>query len=159
MALSTAAVALLAATPADARVDGDVITLGAALSLTGKYTTAGNHTKKGYELARDKINAKGGVKVGGKMYKIKLKFYDDESNPARGAQLAERLIKQDGIKYMLGPYSSGLTKAIAPVTEKHKIPMVEGNGASRSLFNKGYKYLFAVLTLSLIHISEPTRPY
>ena len=41
----------------------------------------------------------------------------------RGAQLAERLIKQDGIKYMLGPYSSGLTKAIAPVIEKHKIPI------------------------------------
>ena len=49
---------------------------------------------------------------------------------------------------MLGPYSSGLTKAIAPVTEKYKIPMVEGNGASRSLFNKGYKYIFAVLSTS-----------
>ena len=47
---------------------------------------------------------------------------------------------------MLGPYSSGLTKAIAPVTEENKIPMVEANGASRSLFTKGYKYLFAVLS-------------
>jgi branched-chain amino acid transport system substrate-binding protein len=37
---------------------------------------------------------------------------------------------------MLGPYSSGLTKAMAPVTEKYKIPMVEANGASRSLFTK-----------------------
>jgi branched-chain amino acid transport system substrate-binding protein len=49
---------------------------------------------------------------------------------------------------MLGPYSSGMTKAIAPVTEKYKIPMVEAEGASRSLFNKGYKYLFAVLSTS-----------
>ena len=49
---------------------------------------------------------------------------------------------------MLGPYSSGLTKAIAPVTEQYKIPMVEAEGASRSLFNKGYKYLFAVLSTS-----------
>jgi branched-chain amino acid transport system substrate-binding protein len=47
---------------------------------------------------------------------------------------------------MLGPYSSGLTKAIAPITEENKIPMVEANGASRSLFTKGYKYLFAVLS-------------
>jgi len=154
LALGTAAVALLAATPADARVDGDTITLGAALSLTGKYTTAGNHTKRGYELAAERINSRGGVTVGGKKYKIKLKFYDDESNPARGAQLAERLIKQDGVKYMLGPYSSGLTKAVAPVTEKHKIPMVEGNGASRSLFNKGYKYLFAVLSTANQYLSE-----
>ena len=41
-----------------------------------------------------------------------------------------------------------MTKAIAPVTEKYKIPMVEAEGASRSLFNKGYKYLFAVLSTS-----------
>jgi branched-chain amino acid transport system substrate-binding protein len=49
---------------------------------------------------------------------------------------------------MLGPYSSGLTKAIAPVTEKYNIPMVEAEGASRSLFTQGYEYLFAVLSTS-----------
>ena len=49
---------------------------------------------------------------------------------------------------MLGPYSSGMTKAIAPVTEKYQIPMVEAEGASRSLFTQGYRYLFAVLSTS-----------
>ncbi|MDP6103080.1 MAG: amino acid ABC transporter substrate-binding protein, partial [Gammaproteobacteria bacterium] len=111
-----------------------------------KYSTNGKHTKNGYNFAVKRINDMGGVKVGGKSYKLKIKYYDDESNSGRAAQLAERLIKQDGIKYMLGPYSSGLTKAIAPVTEENKIPMVEANGASRSLFTKGYKYLFAVLS-------------
>jgi len=77
----------------------------------------------------------------GKSYKFDIIYYDDESNSGRAAQLAERLIKQDGVHYMLGPYSSGLTKAMAPVTEENKIPMVEANGASRSLFTKGYKYL------------------
>jgi len=126
----------------------ETITLGAAVSLTGKYSTAGNHTKNGYDLAVKKVNAAGGVDVGGKKYQIAVKYYDDESTPARGAQLAERLIKQDGVKFLLGPYSSGLTKAIAPVTEKYGVPMVEANGASRSLFNKGYKYMFAVLSTS-----------
>ena len=79
----------------------------------------------------------GGVKVGGKSYKFKVVYYDDESTPARGAQLAERLIKQDGVQFMLGPYSSGLTKAIAPVTEKYKIPMVEAEGASRLALHPG----------------------
>ncbi len=151
--IGVATLGLMAAS-AGAKVEGDTITLGAAVSLTGKYTTAGNHTKKGYDLAVKRINALGGVKVGGKTYKIAVKYYDDESTPARGAQLAERLIKQDGIKFMLGPYSSGLTKAIAPVTEKYKIPMVEGNGASRSLFNKGYRYLFAVLSTSEQYLQE-----
>ena len=144
--VGVAAVGILAAAPADARVDGDTITLGAAVSLTGKYSTNGKHTKNGYNFAAERINKMGGVKVGGKSYKLKVKYYDDESNSSRAAQLAERLIKQDGVKYMLGPYSSGLTKAIAPVTEANKIPMVEANGASRSLFTKGYKYLFAVLS-------------
>ena len=77
------------------------------------------------------------ITVGNKTYKIKVQYYDDESTPARAGQLADRLIKQDGIKFILGPYGSGPTKGMAPITEKYKIPMVEGNGASRALFNKG----------------------
>ena len=134
------------ALPSNAKVEGDTIILGAAVSLTGKYSTNGEHTKNGYNMAVDRINDMGGVTVGGKSYKFDIIYYDDESDSSRAAQLAERLIKQDGVHYMLGPYSSGLTKAMAPVTEENKIPMVEANGASRSLFTKGYKYLFAVLS-------------
>ena len=127
---------------------GDTITLGAAVSLTGKYSTNGKNTKDGYDLAVERVNEMGGVKVGGKAYRLKVIYYDDESTSARGAQLVERLIQQDHVDFVLGPYSSGLTKAIAPVTEKHGIPMVEGNGADRDLFEKGYKNLFAVLNTS-----------
>jgi branched-chain amino acid transport system substrate-binding protein len=126
----------------------DVIVLGAAVSLTGKYAQNGANTKNGYDLAVAKINEKGGIDIVGKNYKLVIRYYDDESTPARGTELAERLIQQDGVKFMLGPYSSGLTKAILPVVEKHKVPMVEANGASRELFTKGYRYLFAVLSTS-----------
>jgi len=144
--VSAIALILTSSTISLAKVVGDKIILGAAVSLTGKYSTNGEHTKNGYNFAVDRINSMGGIKVGGKTYKFDIIYYDDESNSGRAAQLAERLIKQDGVQYMLGPYSSGLTKAIAPVTEENKIPMVEANGASRSLFTKGYKYLFAVLS-------------
>lgn len=140
--------------PAKAKVEGDTIIFGAAVSFTGKYSTNGKHTKNGYELAVKRINEMGGIYVDGETYKIKIKYYDDESTPARAGQLADRLIKQDEIKFILGPYGSGPTKGIAPITEKYKIPMVEGNGASRSLFNKGYKYLFAVLSTSEQYLAE-----
>ncbi len=138
-----AAVALPTAAYAD-----DVITLGAAVSLTGKYSTNGKNTKDGYDLAVKVINEKGGLKVGDKTYKLEVKYYDDESTPARGAELTERLIKQDGLKFILGPYSSGMTKAVVPVTEQYKVPMIEGNVAARELFTKGYRYLFATLSTS-----------
>lgn len=139
---------LMLCAPAHAKVEGDTIILGAAVSLTGKYSTNGKNTQDGYALAAKRINETGGVKVAGKSYQLKILYYDDESTSARGAQLAERLISQDGVKFLLGPYSSGLTKAIAPVTEKYRIPMVEGNGADRNLFTQGYRYLFAVLNTS-----------
>jgi branched-chain amino acid transport system substrate-binding protein len=137
-----AAEAVPAAEPAD------TIVLGAAVSLTGKYSTNGKNTKDGYDLAVQRINEMGGVKVGDRTYRLKIVYYDDESTSARGAQLVERLISQDGVQFILGPYSSGLTKAIIPVTEKYRIPMIEGNGADRELFTKGYRYLFAVLNTS-----------
>ncbi len=132
----------------------DTIKLGAAVSLTGKYSTNGKNTKDGYDIAVQRLNSMGGVKVGGKTYKLEVVYYDDESTPARGAQLVERLISQDGVKFVLGPYSSGLTKAIAPITEKYKIPMVEANGADRNMFDQGYRYLFAVLSSSDQYLTE-----
>ena len=145
---ATAAIALSASAAQAASHACEELHLGSAISLTGKYATNGVHAQNGYEFAIKKIAENGGIKVGDKCYNFKVTYYDDESKGDRGATLAERLINQDGVQYMLGPYSSGLTKAIAPVTEKYQIPMVEAEGASRSLFNKGYKYLFAVLSTS-----------
>jgi branched-chain amino acid transport system substrate-binding protein len=154
LVVAVAAAGLVVASPAVAKVEGDTIVFGAAVSFTGKYSTNGKHTKNGYDLAVKRLNEMGGVKVGNKTYKVKVKYYDDESTPARAGQLADRLIKQDGIKFILGPYGSGPTKGMAPITEKYKIAMVEGNGASRALFNKGYRYLFAVLTTSEQYLAE-----
>ncbi|HXZ47367.1 MAG TPA: amino acid ABC transporter substrate-binding protein [Usitatibacter sp.] len=146
------ALAALGALPLQAMAD-DVIQLGSAISITGKYSQEGKNASDGYNFALKKLNDAGGVKVGGKEYKLEVKYYDDESTPARTAQLLERLIGQDDIKFVLGPYGSGPTKAAAPVTEKYKIPMVEAEGASRSLFTQNYKYLFAALSTSEQYLS------
>jgi branched-chain amino acid transport system substrate-binding protein len=152
-AMVLGAVALGTALPAQAKVDGDTIVLGSAISFTGKYATNGIHAKNGFDLGVKRINEMGGVTVGGKAYKLKVRYYDDESTPLRTAQLLERLINQDGVKYFLGPYSSATTKAAAPIMEKHKTPMVEAGAASRSLFDKGYTHLFSVLSTSETYLS------
>ena len=124
------------------------LVLGAAVSASGIYAANGMNTKHGYEFAVKKINDAGGVKIGGKCYHLTIKYYDDESTPARAAQLVERLIDQDKVRFMLGPYGSPLTKAILPVVEKYKIPLVQGEAASRSLFTQGYKYHFGIVATS-----------
>jgi branched-chain amino acid transport system substrate-binding protein len=138
-----------AAVPSTARAQAcEDLVLGAALSATGIYASNGNNTKNGYEFAVKKINDAGGVRIGGKCHHLKITYYDDESTPARAAQLVERLISQDKVKFVLGPYSSPLTKAILPVTEKYNTPVVQSEAASRSLFTQGYKYHFGIVATS-----------
>ncbi len=79
--------------PVHAKVVGNKIILGSAISFTGKYSSNGIHASNGYNLGIKRVNEMGGVKIGGKTYMLEVKYYDDESTPARAAQLAERLIK------------------------------------------------------------------
>lgn len=148
IAAALAALALSCSAGTSQAADCGTINLGAALSATGIYASNGNNTRNGYEFAIKKINDAGGVKIGDKCYHFKVTYYDDESTPARAAQLIERLISQDGIKFVLGPYSSPMTKAILPVTEKYKTPVVQAEAASRSLFTQGYKYHFGIIATS-----------
>ncbi|MCH7832799.1 MAG: amino acid ABC transporter substrate-binding protein, partial [Proteobacteria bacterium] len=66
LTFGVAAAGLLAASPVSAKVEGDTIILGSAISFTGKYSTNGIHAKNGYNLGVKRINEMGGVKVGGK---------------------------------------------------------------------------------------------
>ena len=107
------------------------------MSLSGKYALSGAHTKNGYDLALRRLNKRGGVAIAGTPYELVIKYYDDESTPARGTELAERLIKQDGVKYILGPFGSGQTKAMLPVIEKYRAPMVESERSGARAFHQG----------------------
>ena len=123
------------------------ILLGAAVSETGKYAREGKDTRQGYLTWLDWVNEEyGGIKVGEECYMVEIIFYDDEGDPDTAATLVERLITEDDVNFLLGPYSSGLTMSTSAISEKYDMIMIEGNGASESLFERGFKNLFAVLT-------------
>jgi branched-chain amino acid transport system substrate-binding protein len=127
--------------------DAPVITFGAAVSDTGKYAREGSDTRTGYALWLDWVNNEhGGINVDGVCHRAEIILYDDESNSDTVSVLTEKLILEDGADFILGPYSSGLTQVASVITERENIIMVEGNGASDSLFERGFRNLFAVLT-------------
>jgi len=125
----------------------DVITFGASLSLTGAQATEGRLVREGYDFYVKHINEdKGGIKIGNKTYKVAIKYYDDASTAATSVQLYEKLINEDGIKLLLGPYSSGTTFAASAVAEKYQLPMVAAHAATPAIYERGFKYIFATLT-------------
>ena len=139
------AAALLAtaafAAPAQAQ---DAITIGFTVSQTGALNNDSVAQMRGFELWRDEINAAGGIKAGGKQYKINFSSYDDESQNARVQQLYTRLIVQDKAQFLFSPYSSGLVATAAIISEQYGKVMLTTGGAEEKTYKLGNKNLFQV---------------
>jgi branched-chain amino acid transport system substrate-binding protein len=118
------------------------IKIGASMSVTGTYAKPGSYQKEGYDVCIDELNAKGGL-LG---RKVELVIYDDQSQPATAVKLYEKLITEDKVDAVMGPYSSAVSEAVANVTEKYKKVMVAPLAATTSIFKKGRKYIFMVIT-------------
>jgi branched-chain amino acid transport system substrate-binding protein len=123
----------------------DVIKIGAAVSLTGAQSRFGNMVKNGYELWKDYVNEKGGITAGAKKYKVEILYYDDQSDPQVSAKLTEKLITEDKVQFLLGPYSSGITLATSAIAEKYHMINMACTANADSVYTRGYKNVFSVL--------------
>src|SRR5579864_2207384 len=85
---------LMAPTQAAAQ-GGDTITIGVVMPISGREGKPGQYQKEGVELAIKQINDKGGLSIKGKKYHLKEAFYDDGSDSAKSASLAERVMSTD----------------------------------------------------------------
>ncbi len=122
------------------------IRIGASLSLTGTYAKLGRNQHEGYKLCEKDLNATGGL-LG---RKVEFVVYDDQSTPATAVRLYEKLITEDMVDGVMGPYSSPVTEASANVTEKYKKVMVAPLAATTSIFkrppDKKRYYVFMVIS-------------
>jgi branched-chain amino acid transport system substrate-binding protein len=117
------------------------IRIGASLSYSGVYAALSqNQVGRGYSLCVKHTNEKGGV-LG---RKLELVLEDDQSQPATAARIYEKLIAQDKVDLVLGPYGSPMTDPVADVTEKYRTPLVAAGTATTSFFKKGRKFIFMV---------------
>jgi branched-chain amino acid transport system substrate-binding protein len=129
-----------------ARAAGEkVIKLGCAISFTGANSRSGKLYRDAYNMAVEQINKDGGVKAGNDTYQLKIIYYDDKSDPTESSKLVEKLIAEDKVDFLLGPYSSGITIPDGLVAQRYKVPMIEGGGASGKIFSRGNKYIFGTL--------------
>lgn len=137
---TAAALVPLARIPAEAQANHPIV-LGASLSMTGIYADGGRYCLEGYQLAIKQINAKGGV-LG---RPLALKYYDDQSDGATGVRLYERLINEDKVDVIVGPYGTAITAPATNVAEKYKMPLICPETADVAMFGRGYRYIFQAL--------------
>ena len=132
--------------PSDAQ---QPIRIGATMSVTGAYDTQGVPARNGYLLCQKHVNEKGGI-LG---RKIEFLIYDDTSDTKTGASLYEKLIVEDKVDAVMGPYGSPITEGVAPVTEKHRKVMLTPLAATSSIWEKGRRYIFMQLPPSELFLA------
>src|SRR3546814_9244891 len=98
--------------------------------LSGADATGGQVAKRGYELWATTVNAAGGIKIGGSMYKVELVVQDCQSQPAQGATACERLVVQENVDALFGAYTSGVQIAMNPIAAKYQTPCIAGSAES-----------------------------
>ncbi len=126
-----------------------VVRIGAALSETGKFAVEGRDSRQGYDTWVRWVNEDyGGIRIGDGRYAAEIVYYDDESDADTAANLIQRLIDEDRVDFLLGPYSSGLTTGTSAIAEANNVIMVEGNGTSDTMFERGFRNLFLVATIA-----------
>ena len=77
---------------------------------------------------------------------IKEIFYDDGSDQAKSASLAERAMSSDQVIAVIGPYSSAIGEAQSVMPDRYKTPWITPGAAASTIFAKGYKYTFGNLS-------------
>jgi branched-chain amino acid transport system substrate-binding protein len=116
------------------------IRVGVTASLTGDFAELGRDQLTGMQMWADDLNARGAL-LG---RKVEIVHYDDASDAEKSAALYERLISQDGVDLLLGPYSSDLTLAASRVAERHNFPMVATGASSETIWDQGFSNIFQI---------------
>jgi branched-chain amino acid transport system substrate-binding protein len=120
------------------------VLLGGAISQTGQYAEPAGRQVNSIKLWVDEVNARGGL-LG---HKVVLRLLDDKSDTQTAIKLYEKLITEDKVDMVLGPYSSGITEAVANVTERYKMPFVAYGASSTPIWEKRRRYIFNIVAVA-----------
>jgi branched-chain amino acid transport system substrate-binding protein len=119
-----------------------------SLSLSGPFRLQGEQALNGFRLWVDYVTQAGGLPLGlaGPRRPIRLLILDDRSRTSFARENVLRFLAQDHVDLLFGPYSSGLTLAVAPLAEAYGKIVWNHGGASDAILQRGWRHLVSVIS-------------
>ena len=117
------------------------MTIGAVFPLSGPNGDYGDTFMQGTNLAVEHINADKTLSG-----KLSIIYEDSQATPQRGVIGANKLINVDQVPYFLSAFT-GVSKAVAPIATRAKVPAVNGGGVGPDLATLG-DYFWNVIPLA-----------
>ncbi|HMN13241.1 MAG TPA: ABC transporter substrate-binding protein [Bellilinea sp.] len=105
---------------------GGELKVGVILPLSGANVTFGTSAKNGVLLAIEEWNAKGGVAG----HKIVPVIEDGQCNPEPSVNAANKLIDQDGVKFIVGEVCSKATIPVTDIGTEKKVLVISGTSTN-----------------------------
>lgn len=123
-----------------------IIRVGIPVSLTGQFSVQGAQTLAGLRAWAEDVNRTGGMVVGRRKSPVELVWHDDGSRRESARRITGRLIADDRVDLLIGPYSAVLTNAAAEVAQAHGKLLWNQGGASPLVYQQGNPWVVGVLT-------------
>src|SRR5215831_9802578 len=144
----------------------DCIHVGMTAALTGRYSLPGRQALLGAQAWVEDTNRTGGIWLQSSRTQLPLRLtsYDDASEPETCTTLTERLLTEDQVDILLGPYSSGLALRAAEVAQRWQRVLWNHGGASEAIYTRGLAWVVGILSPpstyfhSLIDFARHTLP-
>ena len=115
------------------------LVVGMPASLTGQFQSQGQQTLAGLQAWARDANSKNPDS-------FSVLHYDDASDRATVREVTRRLIVDDRVDILIGPYSSVLTSAAAEVAESQGKLLWNQGGASDNVYRREYCWIVGILT-------------
>jgi branched-chain amino acid transport system substrate-binding protein len=115
------------------------VKVGAIVTETGPASAYGMPVRKGLDLALEQINADGGFN--GKP--LVLVYRDDKTLPEVGEEVARELIEVEGVQFIVGPVSSPVTLAVAPIANENEVIVISPTASADAVTAAG-DYVYRV---------------
>lgn len=132
-----------------------VLKVGMPASLSGQFRVQGRQALTGLQAWAEDVNRAGGLITAGRSSPLQAQvhYYDDASSREQVRGVTERLIVNDRVDLLVGPYSSVLSQAAAAVAEEHQMVLWNQGGASDGIYEQGFRWLVGVLTPASEYLS------
>jgi branched-chain amino acid transport system substrate-binding protein len=116
------------------------ILIGTSLSLTGDFSADGQAFQRGYSLWASYINSHGGL-LG---RQVKMVYENDQSSPTTVTTNYTKLIAQQKVNFVFGPFSTLLTVPAAKVAARYGYAFPEGAGGGPAVYALNLPNVFSV---------------
>jgi branched-chain amino acid transport system substrate-binding protein len=128
------------------------VKVGVILPFSGRLEETGKAVRSAFELAAEIANNgapgvgmtiagwKGIPGLGGR--RVRLIVGDHRSEPERGAAIASRFISEERVVGIVGAFTSSVTRSVASVCERVKIPMLTATSTAQALTTQGNRWLW-----------------